>query len=352
MVFTILGSSYTNDVYTYTFEHDSLTLKSCVEVGYHPSWITYHPEDKSLVFAGLEQEEGKIVAIKYDPEYKGTKVAESYSGGKGPCSVVAVKDELFIANYSSGSVAVLPISQSAPYILAESPTIVFTLNGSGPNQERQSSSHAHQVFYYAEYDEVLVPDLGGDRVYRLKKDPSGTWKIVGHVDHDAGSGPRHVGVYDGYLYTLLELQSSIAKHSLPRSPNSNVEFKGKASTMYNPPPLPNDMLAAEILIPKPNAAYTTPYIYVSNRNSPHSEGDSIAIFSLSEPDAPELIAEIRTGLRHIRGIDIGGPDDRYLIAGGLFAGGIKVFERTDAGKSLKLVAENTDIESPTGFLWV
>lgn len=100
MSFTILAASYSNDVYTITFENNSLTLKSSVQVGFHPSWIAFHPEDKSLVFTGLEQDEGKIVAIKYDGDGKGSIVAQSSSGGKGPCSLVAVKDELLIANVS------------------------------------------------------------------------------------------------------------------------------------------------------------------------------------------------------------------------------------------------------------
>ncbi|KAJ3932612.1 MAG: Lactonase, 7-bladed beta-propeller-domain-containing protein [Lentinula lateritia] len=352
MSFTIIGSSYTSDVYTFYFEGDSLALISSVEVGFHPSWIAFHPEDRSLIFAGLEQDEGKIIAIKYDAELKGAVVAESSSGGKDPCSVVVVKDELLIANYSSGSISTLPVSQNAPYILADTPISTITLSGSGPNQERQLSPHTHQVIYIDEYNEILVPDLGGDRVYRLKKDAKGTWSIAGHIDHEAGSGPRHVAVHDGYLYTLLELKSSIAKHSFPRSPTSDVKFIAKTPTMYNPPPLPNDMLAAEILIPKPNATFTTPYVYVSNRNHPSPEGDSVAIFSIEKPDAPELIAEVRTGLRHLRGMEFGGPDDMYLCAGGLYAGGVRIFERTEGGRNLKLVAQNSSIKSPTGFLWV
>lgn len=87
------------------------------------------------------------------------------------------------------------MSQNAPYILADTPISTITLSGSGPNQERQLSPHTHQVIYIDEYNEILVPDLGGDRVYRLKKDAKGTWSIAGHIDHEAGSGPRHVAVH-------------------------------------------------------------------------------------------------------------------------------------------------------------
>ena len=93
------------------------------------------------------------------------------------------------------------------------------------------------------------------------------------------------------------------------------------------------MLAAEILIPPPNSSFPTPYLYLSNRNDP--EPDTISIFSIDGPDGLELVAEIRTGLRHLRGMVFGGPDDRFLIAGGTYSGSVKVFERLDNGTVLK-----------------
>jgi 6-phosphogluconolactonase (cycloisomerase 2 family) len=71
---------------------------------------------------------------------------------------------------------------------------VTQLVGCGPNKERQEGSHAHQAYYIPELGEILVPDLGGDRVYRFAKDGS-EWKIAGHIQYPEGSGPRHVVFY-------------------------------------------------------------------------------------------------------------------------------------------------------------
>jgi 6-phosphogluconolactonase (cycloisomerase 2 family) len=108
------------------------------------------------------------------------------------------------------------------------------------------------------------------------------------------------------------------------------------------------MLAAEILIPKPNASFPTSYIYVSNRNDPHPEKDTIAIF---DPKTMEMVGEVRTGLQHLRGMVFGGEDERWLVAGGAQGGGIKIFERVNGGKGLKEIAKNEEVEAPTGFLW-
>lgn len=112
------------------------------------------------------------------------------------------------------------------------------------------------------------------------------------------------------------------------------------------------MVAAEILIPPTSATFPTPYLYVSNRDDPSPEGDIISIFSIEEPGSLELVKEIRTGLKHLRGIVFGGQDDRYLAAGGVKGGGVKIYERVDGGKDLKEVVHKADVEAPTGFWWL
>lgn len=155
------------------------------------------------------------------------------------------------------------------------------------------------------------------------------------------------------MYTLLELTSSLAAHRLPPLP-AEAALMHTAPTLSpeNQHPLPNDMLAAEILVPPPSAAFPTPYLYVSNRNDPSPEGDTIAIFSLADKETPVLVKEVRTGLKHVRGIVFGGPDDKWLVAGGVLGGGVKVFERTGGGADLRVVAGVEGVEAPTGFLWI
>lgn len=112
------------------------------------------------------------------------------------------------------------------------------------------------------------------------------------------------------------------------------------------------MLAAEVLIPTPNAAFPMPYLYLSNRNDPSPEGDTIVVFSIAAPDSLELVAEFRTGLSHLRGLVFGGPDARYVVAGGANGGGVKVFERINGGTGFALVAALDSVNAPTAFLWL
>ena len=154
---------------------------------------------------------------------------------------------------------------------------------------------------------------------------------------------------DGYLFTILELTNKVVRHRFPPLP-ALPTFITSTPTMSNPS---TNQLAAEILIPPPNESFPIPYLYLSNRNDPSPQGDIISIFSIQNPDTSlDLIAEIRTGLKHLRGMVFGGVNDKYLVAGGVNGGGVKVFERIDGGKSLRLVATNNSIQAPTGFLWL
>jgi len=284
-------------------------------------------------------------------------VARAKSGGRDPCTLLVTEDELIIGNYSSGTIATLPISTHAPYLLSPNPwTLSMPFVHVGLNKARQTSSHPHQIIFNPlnhREDELLVPDLGADKVWRLTKRSDGKWTMRGHVDMEAGGGPRHVVARGNTLYTLLELNLKLAVHALPPLPASPTPLTS-LFTLSAPIPIPDGMSAAEILLPEPNESFPEAFIYTSNRNDPNPGGDTIAIFSLAAgDDKPALVNEVRTGLTHVRGMEFGGDDDRYLVVGGVEGGGVKVFERVDGGKGLEEVAKlGADVvESPTGFLW-
>lgn len=361
----IYVGSYTDAVYTLEFhpspadsDSPTLSLLGKTQVGSGPSWIARHPSDKSLVFAVLEQENGEIAVIKYGDEAEGVVVARARSGGSDPCSLLATEDELLIANYSSGTFATLPISTEPPFVLTPKPwTLSFPFERPGPNKSRQACSHPHQTIFNtvdttSAEKELLIPDLGADKIWRLKKGGDGHWTIYGYVQCESGGGPRHIATCGKTLYTLLELTSQISVHPFP--PIDTCPPQKSLSTLQTPPPTPHSMTTAEILLPETNATFPDPYIYVSNRDDPSPEGDTIAIFSLANGETePELVTEVRTGLKHLRGMYFGGEDSKWLIAGGVEGGGVKVFERVLGGKDLRVVASlGADVvPRPASFLW-
>ncbi|KAF9504050.1 hypothetical protein BS47DRAFT_719333, partial [Hydnum rufescens UP504] len=89
---------------------------------------------------------------------------------------------------------------------------LVTFNGSGPNRARQASSHPHEAVQYG--DEVFIPDLGADKVWRLQKD-DGKWTVKGFIQQPLGSGPRHIVPLKGKLYTIHEMGNTVTEQVIP-----------------------------------------------------------------------------------------------------------------------------------------
>ena len=70
---------------------------------------------------------------------------------------------LVVANYSSGSVAVLPISPDGS--LKDQQQLVPLPGEPGPHKLEQVSSHPHDIVFDPSGRFVLVPDKGLDRVF-------------------------------------------------------------------------------------------------------------------------------------------------------------------------------------------
>lgn len=91
-----------------------------------------------------------------------------------------------------------PLTSSPPYVGPSTTTL--TLDGSGLDEDRQLSSHPHQVMPHPTRDELFVPDLGSDKTLRLARSGDGTWEIRGDISYNGGSGPRHVAFYGMWAY--------------------------------------------------------------------------------------------------------------------------------------------------------
>ena len=114
--------------------------------------------------------------------------------------------------------------------------------------------------------------------------------------------------------------------------------------------------AAEVLIPPPNRVFDSTLVYASNRNTGTSNdprGDSVAVLSLAPDGTLQIVNQFFTGLQQVRGMQFGGPDDRFLVASGVVGNaGVIVFERVGQGDQFIQVANNTDIPNLTSFVWV
>jgi 6-phosphogluconolactonase len=132
--------------------------------------------------------------------------------GADPCYVTVdrKRKNLLVANYTGGSVTVIPIRADGTLGAA---TDVKQHEGSGP-KEQQKGPHAHCVILDRSERHALVADLGIDKIMIYRFDGS-SGKLTPNkqpfAQLPAGAGPRHLTFHPNgkYLYAINELDSTI-----------------------------------------------------------------------------------------------------------------------------------------------
>jgi 6-phosphogluconolactonase len=221
------------------------------------------------VFVGKKS--GAVTAFSIDGKSDELRqINQRTSEGSGPCHVALDNNGKFllVANYGSGSVAVLPIQKDGRL---DQPSAVVEHKGSSVNPQRQEGPHAHSIGVDPQNRFVLEADLGLDKlfVYRFDSD-LGTLSELPPAKLDPGSGPRHFvfGRNGGYVYVVNELASTITTLSFNRETG---ELKSLASVSTLPKGFSGSNTTAEIDI-HPSGRF----LYGSNRGH-----DSIVIFSIN-----------------------------------------------------------------------
>ncbi|KZV94892.1 putative isomerase YbhE, partial [Exidia glandulosa HHB12029] len=185
--FTILAGGYTAAISVFSFNTDTskLSLVGTPSGGENPGWVQAAPGSKAVL---CETGDGGVASFRVGSGGDLTQVSRGYSSGS-PASLGVLPNgkEVVVANYDVGSVTSFPIGDDG--LTLGDATPILQLEGSGPNPDRQTSPHPHHVVPYG--DEVLIPDLGSDKVWRLVKGSSGGYEVAASVDMVPGSGPRH-----------------------------------------------------------------------------------------------------------------------------------------------------------------
>ncbi|KAF8586774.1 putative isomerase YbhE [Ramaria rubella] len=353
--FTILAGGYTTVISAFSFvpgpkigSNGTLSLISQSNAGNSPSWIQRSPHNSSILYATNEVTDGQLVSFTIGEQGKVDLIASTSSGGDGPANLLPLKQskEVAILNYNSGNGLVVPLQNDLLHFVTDPAPPLITFNPA-PNP----LSHPHEGAEVG--DQLFVPDLGSDKVWRLNKTRAGTWEITSFITQPSGSGPRHMIVQDGILYLLHELASLLTSQKIPNNDETSSPFI--SSSLTTPAGVnTTNYGAAEIQIPLTTPEFPDRFIYTSNRQIGGTEdplGDSIAIFSLAPNGSFKLVRQVHTGLNNLRGFIID-PSGRYLVAGGNVSGGVKVYERINGGADLVLVAASEEVPTASSFVWL
>lgn len=171
-----------------------------------PSFLAVHPS-LDVVVAVSETGQGRVRTFVLDGDGL-LATSDASTGGDDPCHLVVGEGDVLVANYGSGSLAVLPTS---PDGRLGGSVATFAHSGSGPVRERQRSPHAHYVLEVSDRF-VWVSDLGTDEIRRFRRTATPGVLVADGVAvvFPPGTGPRHVALAaDGTAFVVGELDSQV-----------------------------------------------------------------------------------------------------------------------------------------------
>jgi 6-phosphogluconolactonase len=337
------GTAGSKGIYRFDFDSASgnLTGRTLAAEVKNPSFLAIHPNRRFLYAVGeLDRFQGKssgaISAFAIDSKTGDLKLLNQQpSGGAGPCHLVVDKKgkHVLAANYSGGSVCVLPIASDGHL----SPSTAFQQHhGSSINKSRQEGPHAHSINLDPANRFAFVADLGLDKVMIYKYD-SDKGSLVSNdspaVVIPTGSGPRHFAFHpDGrHAYVINELTSTVT--AMDYDPDHGV-LKPIQTISTLPADFHGETTCAEVQV-HPSGKF----LYGSNRGH-----NSIAIFSIEAKSGRlrpfgHQIENIKTPRNFA--ID---PKGNFLLVANQDSNSIVVF-RIDPSTG-GLIPSNTKVEVP------
>jgi 6-phosphogluconolactonase len=245
-----------------------------------PSFLTQHPM-LAVLYAVNELDTGTVSAFSVADDGSLTELAVQETGGRQPCHLAVTADGRFLlaANYSSGSVSVHPLD---PDGAVGERTDLLDFDGHGPVTDRQEGPHAHMVMPGPTGPDVLISDLGSDRVWRTRLDP-----VAGRLAPPTpavvaapGTGPRHLRrTPDGTLLVSGELAPNLGWYR-PGGPDGTLLLGGTA---------PAGSTTGENYPSELTIGADGRFVYMANRGP-----DTVTTYAWDGAKA-ELIAEVPTG---------------------------------------------------------
>ena len=244
----------------------------------NPSFLAIDPTGQYL-FAVNETENfegkasGSLTSFKIDPSTSRLEmINQKATRGASPChvSVDNTGHNVFVANYSGGSAAVLPFRNGS---LGDAVAFVQH-QGSSINQDRQKGPHAHCAVFDTANRFAFVSDLGLDQI-KIYKFNSRTGALLPNtqpfVSVKPGAGPRHFTIHPNqrWAYVINELDSTVTAFTYDAK-------NGRLHEFQNTPTLPSTFTGKSY----PADIHISPsgkFLYGSNRGH-----DSISVFGINE----------------------------------------------------------------------
>ena len=344
---TLYVGTYTSGksegIYVYRMDRatGALTKFSSIK-SVNPSFLTID-RSKRFLYAVNEVGEyagkpgGGVSAFAIDPATGNLRLLnEQATQGADPChlSIDTRKRALLVANYTGGSVTVLPVRTDGTLGMAID---VKQHEGSGV-KEQQKGPHAHCVILDRHERHALTADLGIDKVMIYRFD-----RVTGKLstgkqpfaELTAGAGPRHLTLHPSgkYLYVINELDSTMTSFKYD-------ELNGTLTLIETISTLPGDFTGTSYCADV-HVSASGRFLYGSNRGH-----NSIVVFDIN-PRTGKLtpVEHVSTEGNWPRNFTID-PSGKFLLVANQRSDNVVVFNIDERTGRLTPAGHNEQIPAP------
>jgi len=334
-------------IYVYTFNGNtgSFEYKSKIKSP-NPSFLAVSP-GQQYVYAVYEEGNNKIggSVAAYGFNKKSGELSfinQQLSGGDHPCYVATDKTGKWVtaANYSGGSVCVLPVKAGGG--LGEASQVIQH-TGSSLNKQRQEKAHVHCTFFSKDNKFLFVPDLGMDKLMIYAFNDK-TGKLTAAPQAFAASpdngGPRHItfSPNNQYAYLMEELTGSVVVFKYNNGNFSNIQTISAAA-----PGFKGFMGSADIHISADGK-----FLYCSNRG----DANSITIFKINPTDGKLTAVGYQSTLGVApRNFSLD-PSGNFLLVANQNSDNIIIFKRNKTTGLLTDTGKKIEVGNPVCLKWI
>jgi 6-phosphogluconolactonase len=290
------------------------------------------PENESVAAFSIE---GRAGVLK--------RLNQQSSRGRASCylDVDATGRTVVVANYSSGSVAALPVQKDGS--LGEAASF-FQHTGSGGDPARQKGPNAHSIVVSPDNRFALAADLGIDKILIYRLDAATAKLTANEVQPFAkmqpASGPRHVTFHPNgkRVYVISEMGNTVTFFDYTADSGMLKEHQ-TISTL--PADFTGKSYCADLKI-TPDGRF----LYGTNRGH-----DSIAVYRIADDGQLSLVTiqpSLGKGPQNL----LITPDGQWLLCANMPGNSVVVFRIDPKSGELKPAGDPVAMPMPSCIRWL